>query len=103
MIVSVLEDAGYAVAQAGGAAEALALIEGDTGVDLVLSDVVMPGSMDGLELARRLRRTHPAIAVVLVSGLPIHGAQAEGIGYLPKPFAMREVIALVERRIGPAA
>ena len=67
---------------------ALALIEREpTRFDAVLSDVVMPGAIDGLALALALRGRHPRLPVVLMTGYAaeIHHALAEGFDVLPKP------------------
>ena len=63
-----LEAIGYAVIEAGNAEAALALVEAGEPVDLVFSDVVMPGALSGFDLVRELRARHPGIAVLLTSG-----------------------------------
>jgi CheY-like chemotaxis protein len=64
---SLLDQLGYSVAQARDAMAALQAID-TTRFDLVVSDVMMPGAMDGLALARALRERHPEVPVVLVTG-----------------------------------
>ena len=60
---------GFSVDRVSSAKEALAkLVEDGREVDLVFSDVVMPGGMNGLELARELRRLRPQLPVLLTSG-----------------------------------
>jgi PAS domain S-box-containing protein len=59
---------GYRVIEAATAPQALSLIEAGEPVDLVFSDIVMPGGMSGLDLARRLRRERPELRVLLTSG-----------------------------------
>ncbi|HZF80142.1 MAG TPA: response regulator, partial [Rubrivivax sp.] len=68
---------GCAVQAARSPAQALTLMTSETAFDIVLSDVVMPGDMDGLGLARELRRRYPALPVVLISGYSsaLHAAQ----------------------------
>jgi PAS domain S-box-containing protein len=63
----VLSDAGYTVLEAGSGAEALEVAAHAGPIDLLLTDVVMPG-MDGTELARRLRAQRPHVPVVFMSG-----------------------------------
>ena|SRR2546427_9927166 len=64
----ILESGGYEVLPAANAAEALRLLQSDTGaVDLLLSDVVMPG-MNGIELAKRIQNTNPHTKIVLMTG-----------------------------------
>jgi DNA-binding NtrC family response regulator len=70
-------------------------------IDVLLSDIDMPGEIDGMELARRLTRARPGIKVVLMSGLTTDGCgiPAEWI-FLPKPFAPSGLIASVARSLG---
>jgi len=85
-----LRSNGYAVFEARNAAEALLLAAGSASIDLLVSDIVMPG-MRGPELASRLREMRPATRLLLVSG---HADTSEGfrddsgrvIQLLPKPF-----------------
>ena len=83
---------GYAVLEAASAAEALDLVESVEGISLVLSDVVMPGPLNGVELARRVCGAHPAIRVVLMSGLPVDEDGHGRVPVLQKPFSRQELI-----------
>ena len=75
--------------------------------DLVLLDLVMPG-MSGAELFTELRRLHPDLRVLLMSGYNLHGAKADGllasgaIGFLQKPFRSNDLAATVTRALAPA-
>jgi PleD family two-component response regulator len=62
---TMLEGLGYATRRAANAADALHVLERDQAVDAVFSDVVMPGDMDGVQLATTIRLHHPHLAVVL--------------------------------------
>jgi CheY-like chemotaxis protein len=64
-----LQSCGYHVLEAGDAGEAIGLIRSGVAVDLVFTDVQMPGPMDGLGLARWLRAHRPEIRVILASGV----------------------------------
>ena len=66
--VSLLEEAGFAVLEAGSADEAIALLEGGRDIGIVFTDINMPGSMDGLRLAHAIRNRWPPIELVLTSG-----------------------------------
>jgi CheY-like chemotaxis protein len=68
-IADYLRECGYHVIEAADAAEALELLESQPGlVDLVFSDVQMPGEMDGFGLARWVRSNRPGLPVILTSG-----------------------------------
>ncbi|MEO1228556.1 MAG: ATP-binding protein [Myxococcota bacterium] len=94
--------------------EALALFERDPAFDVVLSDVVMPGATDGVELAHRLRADHPFLPVILMSGYARPSGDPErqppeGIVWLRKPFtkahladAIDSAMSRSETRLGLA-
>ena len=88
----VLEDSGYSVLEAGGPAEALEFAGRDGGIDLLVTDVVMP-EMNGVALARRINQMHPETRVLYVSGytgdfITERGISGEGIHLLQKPFSL---------------
>jgi PAS domain S-box-containing protein len=85
-----LRHLGYAVLSAAGAEEAEALARGAGRIDLLLTDVVMPGA-GGRELAQRLRAGWPGLRVLYTSGyaedaLARHGVECDGVDLLRKPF-----------------
>jgi PAS domain S-box-containing protein len=86
-----LEQLGYKVRWASDAAAALAELERD-GVDIVFSDIVMPGKMDGLGLAKAIRATRPGLPILLMTG---YSASAKEIGsqfpVLRKPYQLHEL------------
>ncbi|HWZ85540.1 MAG TPA: response regulator, partial [Thermoanaerobaculia bacterium] len=98
-----LEASGYTVLQASNAEEALALAAGFDGrLDLLLTDVIMPGA-SGPELSRRLLERRPGTRVLYVSGYPdaamaSHVALDGGASFLPKPFTP-EILARKVREI----
>lgn len=63
-----LESEGYAVLQAQNALEALALLEANPDVALLFTDIVMPGYIDGFDLAERAKRLHPGLRILYTSG-----------------------------------
>jgi CheY-like chemotaxis protein len=65
-----LDDLGYRPIEAENAAAALSLLDGDAPVDLLLTDIIMPGKIDGLQLAREFRARRPSGKVLLTSGFP---------------------------------
>ena len=94
-----LAGAGYKVIEAANAAEAIAVLESGHAVDLVFSDIQMPGPVDGIGLLEIVRQRFPSIPVVLTSG----GAQVdqiEGVIFLPKPYRPSDVLSTVAAQIG---
>ena len=90
-VVSMLADLGYHVLKARDAASALTVLESGARVDLLFTDVVMPGAMRGPELARAVRERIPDIAVLFTSGytdesLAQGGRLDVGAGLLAKPY-----------------
>ena len=100
----ILEDSGYRVLEAGGGEEALAIAdELNEPIDLLLTDVVMPG-MSGDELARRVTGSRPAVKVLFMSGysqeaVMTHGQLVAGSGFLPKPFSAADLVDRVQETL----
>jgi two-component system, response regulator PdtaR len=67
--VDILKRAGYVVVQAGTADEAIAILEARPNIHVVFTDVQMPGSMDGLKLAKFVKDRWPPIKIIATSGL----------------------------------
>ena len=98
--MALLSMIGYSAVRTKTAAEALTAVESGAVFDLVISDVVMPGAMNGIDLARTLHRRFPALPVLLTTGYSAAAAQAanEGLFILSKPY-QRETLAASIRRI----
>ena len=94
-----LTTAGYEVTAVGDGEAALGAITAGLNPDLVISDVAMPGSIDGLTLARRLRKTHPDLPIVLMSGYAegmLSGeVVTENFYFLQKPFRISEMLSQI--------
>jgi two-component system, response regulator PdtaR len=87
LIADELRTAGYAVIEASNAQEALDLLRHDIfGVSLILSDIRMPGDLDGLGLARIVRSEYPMIKIVLTSGHLMVRGEVENDGFFAKPY-----------------
>jgi two-component system, response regulator PdtaR len=65
---AMLTDAGFRVVEAGDSSEALEFLESDSDVQLLFTDVSLPGGIDGLALARRVHDRWPRIGIIVVSG-----------------------------------
>jgi two-component system, response regulator PdtaR len=96
--VAMLEDAGFEVIEAANADEAIAMLEHAPRVRLMFSDVDMPGSMNGIELATVVHQRWPNIRLLLTSGhhwladatLPDHGR------FISKPYRSETVVYQVD-------
>lgn len=93
--VEILEDAGHSVVDFGNAAEAIAFCDDAAhAVEAVVTDINMPGDLDGLDLARHVRATRPEAGIVVTSGrygcLPPPGI--EGATFLRKPWTSDRLI-----------
>ena len=95
--VDIVAAAGFEVLEAGNADEAIDILEAHPDITVVFTDIQMPGSMDGLKLARAVRGRWPPIKIVATSGhvgvretdLP------EGGRFLPKPYSSTEVTGVL--------
>jgi signal transduction histidine kinase/ActR/RegA family two-component response regulator len=95
-----LHTLGFDTRWAGDGAVALAFVEDDPKLALVLSDVVMPGGISGLDLARRLRDRRPDLPVILTTGYSSSAAEvvAEGFALIEKPYR-RDALAASLRSV----
>lgn len=93
MVAEELRDHDYAVVEAADADEALSILQDDIPVDLLLTDVRMPGRIDGAGLARVARAEYPALKIVVVSG-HMSASEIEGTadGFFVKPFDFGKLI-----------
>jgi CheY-like chemotaxis protein len=98
--VSMLQQLGYETYAVSGAAAALDVVE-KRDFDLVVSDIVMPGGMDGAALANAIRARRPELPVLLVTGFSPSGSSAE-FSILRKPFDLSELSRTAARLIAKA-
>jgi CheY-like chemotaxis protein len=104
MIAEFLRDAGFDVLEAGSADEAMAHFEAGGGIDLLFSDVRMPGSMDGCELAARVRGKWPSTHIVLTSGYSSALMETRAKTHervLAKPYRPLSVLAEILSAVDP--
>ncbi len=94
---AMLEEIGYTVRLAADARQALVMFEAEE-FDLIVSDIVMPGGMNGIELAEELRHRRPALPIVLVSGYAASASAAPAqFPVLRKPFRMEQLAQAIAR------
>lgn len=96
--VDMLSDAGFEVFEAADADEALRVLETTDGIRAVFTDVEMPGSIDGFELAEHIEAVWPEIRVLVTSGrrLPDGKAGAKVKCFVPKPYRVAHVVELMQ-------
>lgn len=98
-----LEEAGFRVMEAACADEALAILERADHIEVLFTDIRMPGSMDGLKLAEVVHERWPAIRILITSGdtHPPDEAIPDDGRFIPKPYRFeslsRELTSLLER------
>jgi CheY-like chemotaxis protein len=104
-VSDVLGQSGFEVVEAGTGEEAMGHIAADEGICAVISDVAMPGKLDGLELARRVRHDCPHTGVILVSGVmePAGMYLPLGVRFVTKPIRAATLLRLVREVADPRA
>ncbi|MFA1752529.1 response regulator [Xanthomonas campestris] len=104
MVSEVLSDAGYHVIEAENADGALAQLRADAQIDMVVSDVGLPG-MNGRDMADVARDLRPGLPILFITGYAENAATrqeflAEGMALLPKPFSLNDLLNTVSRMLG---
>ncbi len=107
-VIETLTDLGYRVLQAPDAKSALAIVESGVAIDLLFTDVVMPGPVKSTELARRAVERLPGLSVLFTSGYTensiVHeGRLDEGVELLSKPYSLEQLARKVRHQLANAA
>lgn len=102
IVRDMLRNEGFEVTTANDARQAIARLEGDGPFEMVLSDVVMPGEMDGIGLARHVREHYPDTRILLMSGYTGRELAPEAAGFdlIAKPFRFPELYYRIRRALG---
>ena len=100
--VDMIAGAGFEVVEAANADEAIEILETRGDVTVVFTDIQMPGSMDGLKLARAVRGRWPPIKIVATSGhLDVREIDLpKGGRFLPKPYSPLQVTGVLREVMG---
>ncbi len=106
VVVDVLSDLGYTVLEASDGRSGLHIVESKTQIDLLLTDVGLPGGMNGRQLADAARQMRPALKVLFITGYAAGAGTTntmldDGMQVLTKPFRMQALAARVQGIIGP--
>jgi len=88
-----IHDLGFEVIEAANADQAISVLESNSKISVVFTDIQMPGSMDGLRLAAVVRRRWPPVALLVTSGQfrPRGSDLPENTHFLPKPYIAGEL------------
>jgi DNA-binding NtrC family response regulator len=103
--VDMVEDAGFTPIEAINADDALAILESRSDIELLFTDIQMPGSIDGLKLAYAVHERWPLIKIILVSGqlkLTDNEKPADS-RFFGKPLDMKQMIAAMQDMMGKGA
>lgn len=100
--VDIVEDAGFTAIEAVNADDALEILESRSDISLLLSDIQMPGSLDGLKLAHAVHDRWPGIKIILVSGQvrPSETDKPADSRFFPKPLETKRMIAELQDMVG---
>jgi CheY-like chemotaxis protein len=101
LVATQLRSLGYQVRQAPNASAALDILKAGEPIDLVFADVVMPGQLDGFDLAEEIQAAWPSIKVVLTSGFPgsSHARSNTNIPLLTKPYHRDELARVLREAL----
>jgi len=103
LVVEMLRQLGLEATRASSAAAALGALANGRAIDLVFSDVMMPGGMSGVDLAREVKRRRPELPILLTTAhveASRQDAEAESIIVLPKPYRLEELAAATRKALG---
>ncbi len=99
-VITQIASLGYGTLQAANAAEALKLVESGVPIDLLFTDVIMPGGMNGRQLVEAATKLRPALRVLFTSGytenaIVHHGRLDAGVLLLAKPYRKPELARMI--------
>ena len=102
MLVDELQSHGHDVIEAADADEALAILRANRAITLLFTDIKMPGTIDGLELARFARAEYPKLKIIIASahvGLVDWASEAHAA--FPKPYDINRLIERINELVAP--
>jgi PAS domain S-box-containing protein len=103
-VLAQLHSLGYVTLDAANATEALAMVEAGRAFDLLFTDVIMPGAMNGRQLATALQKTRPGLKVLFTSGytenaIIHHGRLDSGVLLLAKPYRKSDLAGMIRKAL----
>ena len=104
-VLTQLNSLGYVTLDAANAAEALAIVDAGHPFDLLFTDVIMPGTMNGRQLADEIEKRRPGLKVLFTSGytenaIIHHGRLDSGVLLLPKPYRKSDLASMIRTALG---
>lgn len=105
-LVEALGDEGFDVLEAETADAALPILLGDPSICLLLTDIQLPGALDGRLLAQRVRVNRPELPVLFITGRPDPAQEAKASSldcYIAKPYTLNDICDTVRRLAGSPA
>lgn len=104
MLSEELRDAGYQVIEACDATEALRILQ-TVRPDLIISDVRMPGPLDGLDLLAKVKEIMPTVPVIIISAHlhPSHALTEGATQFIAKPYILKDVVEAVAKGLAKSA
>lgn len=105
LAAEILMDAGYRVFEACNASEAMEILSERSDVHIVVTDIEMPGTMDGVALAATIHDRWPGIVTVVNSGRvkPDAGSLPAGTGFIAKPYRAEELVGQITQMVAERA
>jgi CheY-like chemotaxis protein len=107
LVTDVLHELGYSAIEAADSVAGLKILESDVRIDLLISDVGLPGGMNGRQMADAARRTRPGLKVLFITGYAENAAVGNGhlergMAVMTKPFPIEALAARVQEMIAQA-
>lgn len=99
--VDLMESSGYVALEADSADEAIRLLESRTDIDLVFTDIEMPGTMDGIKLSHHIRNRWPPVKLIVASGQAILDESSLPLGsqFFSKPYDSHAIADAIARAL----
>ncbi|MBC7800639.1 MAG: response regulator [Gemmatimonadaceae bacterium] len=102
-LAEALTDEGFRVIEAETGDEALAILRADPSIRLLLTDIQLPGTLNGRDLAKTFRQSVPDLPVIFMTGAPQTGPEIRGSRhdvFIAKPYTLQEICDATKRLIG---
>ena len=93
-------EAGFVVVVASDAASALSELQTQPSIQLVCTDVNMPGELDGVDLALLVRDQYPQTKVIVISAMSQNRDRLPSVPFVPKPYCSSRLVALASEQLG---